>query len=531
LKKKVVVIGSGLSAIGAIRALVELGYKPIVIDVALGLDPSLAKKMDLLSRKKPVDWSDEERRSLSENPSASNEKGIPRKLLFGSDFFYGDSSIDAPIIADGDMPPFSYAKGGLSEAWGAASLPPSDSDLDDWPEEARNMDIYISKLLENLPYSAVDDGISLDFPILNSRPAALKNSAADSVILSTLERRVKLEKGRFLFGQARLLVYSGDSISSERSCKYCGNCMGGCVFGSIYKASSEIDELIKNNLIDYLPGSLVDEVKEDGDSVTVFYYNDEHRLSVSADKVYLAAGAVNSTRIVMNSRKSKRSVRLKSRGGYLVPLFSFKTLPISWPETNTQPGVFLELNGGFLKKWVHVQVSSENELFYARLRFNGKENGLIGRVKGFLLSHVAIAFVNFHSDYGPEYELTRTENTSEKPILLSRKIAASGYRRNALVSVMRLAVKLIPCGLVPMFPVLVENGGSYHVGGTLPMKEHPSEEFETDVLGRLSCWKNIHVVDTSTFPSLPGTSIGLATMANAMRIVFSSFKSENDLST
>jgi len=42
---------------------------------------------------------------------------------------------------------------------------------------------------------------------------------------------------------------------------------------------------------------------------------------------------------------------------------------------------------------------------------------------------------------------------------------------------------------------------------------------DTDILGRVNAWEHIHVVDTSVFPSLPGTTIGLLAMANAYRIV------------
>ena len=51
------------------------------------------------------------------------------------------------------------------------------------------------------------------------------------------------------------------------------------------------------------------------------------------------------------------------------------------------------------------------------------------------------------------------------------------------------------------------------------MNAEPSGGLETDMLGRAAGWRYIHVVDTSVFPSLPGTTVGLLTMANAYRIV------------
>ena len=50
------------------------------------------------------------------------------------------------------------------------------------------------------------------------------------------------------------------------------------------------------------------------------------------------------------------------------------------------------------------------------------------------------------------------------------------------------------------------------------MKKNPKKETETDQMGRPLNMKNVHVVDSSVFPSLPGTTIGLLAMANADRI-------------
>ena len=59
----------------------------------------------------------------------------------------------------------------------------------------------------------------------------------------------------------------------------------------------------------------------------------------------------------------------------------------------------------------------------------------------------------------------------------------------------------------------------WHLGGTLPMTARPGEPWQTDLLGRPHGWSRTHVADSSTFPSLPGTTVALLAMANATRIV------------
>jgi len=51
------------------------------------------------------------------------------------------------------------------------------------------------------------------------------------------------------------------------------------------------------------------------------------------------------------------------------------------------------------------------------------------------------------------------------------------------------------------------------------MRAEAKDDLDTDDLGRVSAWRRVHIVDTSIFPSLPGTTVGLLAMANAMRIV------------
>jgi choline dehydrogenase-like flavoprotein len=60
-------------------------------------------------------------------------------------------------------------------------------------------------------------------------------------------------------------------------------------------------------------------------------------------------------------------------------------------------------------------------------------------------------------------------------------------------------------------------GHGNHYGGTFPMKKNP-KRLESDLLGRVKGWKQVHIVDSSTFPSIPPGPIVLTIMANAYRI-------------
>jgi GMC oxidoreductase len=518
----VAVIGSGLAAVGAVKALVKLGVKPTVLDWGERLDPERSAMMDALARKDPREWSPEERDRLSNNPTLSDRSSIPKKLVLGSDFFYGKSRAEAPVRNEGGIPPFSYALGGLSAGWGAAILPPQACDLNDWPVDFEELNKYCAIVLADLPYSAANDGLSLNFPLLAANPAALQRNRADMSLLGALDKASLLKKDSLVFGEARLLVRSSSS-NGRSGCQYCGHCMSGCVYKSIYKAGDEISDLREKGYIDYKSGCLVDRLSEQRETVQVSYFDATGKTTTDEfDRVILAAGAVNTTRIVLNSLgKFNEEVRLKTRGGFVMPVMSLRRLPIDWPECNTLPGIFLELKGKGLKHWVHVQISTSNELLFQRLKIKMNARSAFDRIKRFLMEHVLLSFVNYHSDHAGHYKLRITPSTGtiNTHCLYSEYKKALPSLTVLLASGFKLLKTFLRIRCLPLFPFARFNSGTYHVGGTLPMKTQPSDSLETDELGRVSAWSHVHIVDTSIFPSLPGTTIGLLIMANAYRIV------------
>ena len=60
--------------------------------------------------------------------------------------------------------------------------------------------------------------------------------------------------------------------------------------------------------------------------------------------------------------------------------------------------------------------------------------------------------------------------------------------------------------------------GAWHFGGTLPMTEKNNRLGSCSVNGEINGLNNLYIIDTSCFPSIPGSTIGLLTMANSYRI-------------
>lgn len=75
---KVVVVGSGLSAVGALRAIVKSGIKPLVIDVGRQLDPERQKLKLRLAATEPANWELADIENLASNPTAKSKTEIPK---------------------------------------------------------------------------------------------------------------------------------------------------------------------------------------------------------------------------------------------------------------------------------------------------------------------------------------------------------------------------------------------------------------------------------------------------------------------
>ena len=520
---RVAIIGSGLAAISAAKSLVDRGVKPIILDYGKILDEDRRSVVLELSRLKPDQWTPRKREFIVSNPTVNNKNSFPQKLAFGSDYFYGDSIHNAPVETDGLLPPFSYAKGGFSVGWGASVLPPDDCDLQAWPIERGHLEHYFKKVLSSLPYSACDDGLSEHFPLYSDTAEPLQLTRGNAQLLKDLEKLTKLNRGMISFGQSRLLVRSTEN-NELTGCKYCGYCMSGCVYGCIYKSNQDLDRLVSAGLVDYMQGILVHSLQEIDDKVQVSFFNKEGNAeSLTFDRVFLGAGAVGSTRIVLQSKRLyQHEVRLLSTVNFIAPILRMESVPIDWPNANTLPSLFLEFKvEGLSNHWVHTQLSTPNEMAFEKLGIHPSRHGLRQAIKKRMAKHLVIAHCNMHSDHANGYLLSlKKGNLDGVDKFLSRREEINEPYRAIKQAKRKLFSMVRSFGWYTLTPFVLDGirSGGYHVGGTLPMKLNTEKGTDTNLLGSPKGWKRIHIVDSSVFPSLPGTTIGLLAMANAARI-------------
>ena len=526
---KVVVVGSGLSAVGALKAIVKTGIKPTVIDVGRQLDPERQKIKLRMSMIQPMNWSDDNVKSLASNFTADSKLALPKKLVLGSDYFY--SSDNSEAVKSGSFsrssPSYSLALGGFSAGWGATFLPPAESDITDWPVSRDEILKHMRECVQNISISEPIDELSKFFPSLkNNSREVLKLSTGQSKLLRTLRGAARSSLGSpEVFGQARLMTHS-KNIGDLKGCNFCGHCSAGCVYDAIYKAELEVNQMRLEQQIEYLGGWKVRTIVESGSAVKVLMVNEHsgEEKNIEADRLFLAAGAVNTTRIMLQSQNmSGFEATIKQTGGFLQPFVSAVHYPVAWPNQNTQSNVFLEFKERKLSdRWVHVQVSQPNELAMSKLGLHHSTiNSVRGKLAKFVSGNLLVAIVNTHSDHGSKYVVRIGDDFVNGVAQLESKQILHPNQKS-VVSVLNSRLKKIfrRKGAVALGFARQESFASvgYHFGSSFPMSANPKLPTDTDNLGRPFGWKHVHIVDTSVLPSIPGTSIGLLAMANAHRI-------------
>lgn len=529
LESQVVVVGSGLSAVGAIRALISRGIKPLVLDIGTTLPGESVNIKRILSSKNPSDWNKSDLGVYVGTDDTSAKGLVPRKTTFGSDYFYsGSRSLPVSETAcERSSPPNSEALGGFSAGWGAAFLPPASSDLVDWPINhstvLEHMRLCTDGISKSEPFDALDNYFGrLSEPGMPSLPL----SSGQTALLERIKRSISDDSiNPEVVGQSRLLTTIGKS-DSPKNCKFCGYCSSGCSFDSIYKAEFDIRDFIGRDLIEYRSNVRILSITESIDGVSLNGRNvlTGESLSVSCKKLYLAAGAVGTAKILLQSREMfGHQVSIRRTGGFIEPFISVAPHEIEWPNVNTQTPIYLDfVESSVSKNWVHAQISLPNEIVLAKL---GLDHITIDSVRGKIArkvaSHLVFALVNTHSDFGPVYnvKLERNASGSEGQILSSQYFSQHAKDMQRLLN-RRLKKILIRRGMIGVDLLQQDSvaAAGYHFGSSFPMKAVPKNVTDTDVLGRPFGWQNIHVVDTSVLPNIPGTTVGLLTMANAHRI-------------
>ena len=470
--KKVLVVGSGLSAYGACVAMLE--RKNLEIDVVdIGLERSYINQS---------------------NNSVPNAKDIK-----GSFYPYGTNDNRSEIKLESKRISSSHAYGGYSKVYSGSIFRPSDKDLIDWPKNSIPQEIDYKTIINSLNIEKFDDELN-NFPSFNNK--------------SNKENIKKIYLGR-----ARIAYSFKDKDKKVKI---------------PFDSSGKFSEWKFKKKINYFKDRRVLFIVERKNKleVNIESYTERKIIKSIYDYVYLACGCVNTTAIVDRSvmGKGKRSYIIKSCPG-LIGLhlnLNFKNV-LNKTKNNNFKNEEYQLSSYFLEQnnfltsnlWSHTQIGGINKIIFDKIKI--KLNKFILYIILKTSEYLKFSTTVFHSKLGKDSILLSEVNNGQiiKIIEYTNKVSLFQKLSILFLFIAKFKnLKSIPIPFMNLFGTYLKGNklGGWHYGGTLPMKVKPIKKTECFENGSLKGIRRLYIVDSASFPSIPGSTVALLTMANAYRI-------------
>jgi len=512
------IIGSGPASISCAQALVDDGYPVVILDAGIELEAERQQVVDALLAS--PNWDKDALASLKAGTDAT-VSGIPVKKHFGSDYPYREVLENLSVQAHHVRTFASFAKGGLSNVWGAQVLPYLAEDITDWPITTAELEPYYKAVFDFMPLAATHDDLAEIFPLHSDTYQPLTPSWQAKRLLRHLDKhRAYLRDKGFIYGASRLAMYVQQSCEEPKGCIYCGLCMYGCPHNAIYSAAQTLNHLVRKKKVSYVKDVVVDRVEEAGETVRIHAHDRLSGASKTFDaaRVFLGTGVLPTAKILLKSlQQPGATLTMRDSQYFLLPLLGFYGAScFSHSNLHTLAQVFIEIVDQALGNHpVHLNIYTYNELYEQALKhLLSKAYSFLKYPANLILDRLMVIQGNLHSDISE----TATVSLQGDTLIVQRKenpLAAKTVR----MVVKKLYCNALSLGFVPLSPLLKigDPGQGVHTGGTFPMRHNPGN-FETDIYGRPTGLQRVHVVDASVLPSIPSTTITLTIMANAYRI-------------
>jgi len=528
VSRSVLVVGSGASAVHFAESVLAKGWTVTMLDIGFeGPEPVLP---------------DAHFGQLKERLDD------PIRYLLGDEFegallpgtkgeYYGTPPSQAFVFrelaghgfdAAGFAPLFSWARGGLAQAWTGGCYPFNDDDLADFPFGYDALGPHYSEVARRIGISGDVDDLARFLPVHDHllEPLDLDEHSRD-LAAAYARRRGRLHRLGCFMGRTRVATLTRPRDERD-ACAYLGRCLWGCPVRALYAPVHTLEALRRNPGFEYVPGLRVRHFRYGGgrvDCVVADPLDGGPAREFTADRIVLAAGALNTAEIVLRSVHAAtgeiaRLTGLMDNRQVLVPFVNLRMIGRPFHSDRYQYHLLgLGLTMPDAREYVHCQVTTLKTAMMhpitQRLPFD------LGTAAAFTrLMHSALGLINlnFH-DTRRDTNTVSLEPDAEGTLRLAIRYesdAAAPRRTRDALGRIRKALRLLGCIVPPGMQHVRPMGASVHYAGMLPMAA--SGRYTSDTNGRSRDWDNLWIADGATFPFLPAKNITFTLMANAVRI-------------
>lgn len=428
----------------------------------------------------------------------------------------------------------SFARGGLAEVWTAGVYPFTDAELADFPIGYADLAPHYETVARRIGVSGVGDDLAPFLPVHGGLMEPLRlDTQSERVLSRYAARRDSLNAAGCYVGRSRLAVLTRDH-DGRGACDYLGRCLWGCPHDALYTPSVTLARLRTRTDFRYVPGSHVSHVTWDAKrrvNAVVVRRDDGAEDVVSSQSVVLAAGALSSAKIVLESVQRATGERLVLGGlmdnqQILMPFVNLGMLGrASDPRNYQYHQVCLGFAGREPKHYVHGQLTTlKTGVAHPVIQSLPFDLATARRVFRLLRATLGVVNINLHDTRRSDCTAT-LEPRRDGPSILhlhyvpppddTAQIARAASR-------VRAALGKLGCMVPPGMTHVRPKGASVHYAGLIPMGVADAPLTSTPE-GRSGQVEGLYFADGVTFPFLPAKNITFTLMANAVRVAAANF--------
>ncbi len=515
-----IIIGSGAAGTWAAYQAVSRGLTPMVVDVGLHPAEQPVLTQDFFALRQQ----DEHQANYLLGAEFESLHNICRSYLSPRlkppRFRFVTAKADelAPLQRNGFDPIQSFALGGLANAWGAGLYRYHEDDLKPFSLDPENLDPYYDILTHEIGISGAADDLLVHFgsPQALQKPLRM-DSLAERFLHGYRRHRPYFTGNGLKVGRPRLAILSED-LDGRKACTYDHLSFWEPNLSYLYTPAMTVKELIRENKIRYQDQRLALRFEEEDEQVRVTVRNlhTDRCEELAAKTLILAAGALNSGRIVLQSYQDHQTrLPLLENQTSLIPFLN--PFFVGRPFDEFSHGL-TQLNmlyaGPLWESYVQGSFYCYNSCLasdiFKDLPLSAKGN--LCALK-YMLPALSILQLFYRDEpRGGNYlQLAAdgkliTTYTNKHPMGKVERHIIGLCRRIGFLSHSRLVQYPTP-------------GNGIHYAGTLPMSARSTLPHHTDLHGRLNGTRRVYVADAATFPVLPAKNHTFTIMANAMRVV------------
>ena len=407
---EVTIVGSGASAVHFALSVLQKGYAVTMLDV--GYDkPETVNPEDTLNGLKenladPVEYFLGKKFAALIMPDAEKEYyGIPpsKEYVFRAPEHFRERST-------GFEPLFSFARGGLAEAWTGGAYAYNDEELSDFPFRYGDIEPFYNEIAKRIGILGAKDDLSRFHPWHENLLPPLEFDEHAALLYAGYEKKKALLQKKYscYLGRSRLAVLSRDH-DGRQACDYTGRCMWGCPSDSLYVPSLTLKTCMTFPAFTYIPDMLVTHFRYGAanrvETVVAYDLVQKRSREFPVQRLVLAAGTLGTAKIFLNSIQQRTGQTPALQGlmdnrQILIPFINLHLAGKSFqPETYQYHQLAMGIAAAEPKKFVHGQITTlKTALMHPIIEsipLDLKTSIFLGRN---LHAALGVANINFHDD-------------------------------------------------------------------------------------------------------------------------------------